>query len=253
MTELVETTEEDRMWDEQIKLREELEARDEELLPELREHVCSTSFGLMVHHPLIVHPFYQPGKAGWINYAFRYSQSEAKRLLKEKAWFAYLFLHAKPYRAGLLINCHREGMRGAEYWEIVGWAWTNSENIHENRRLWRSIWSADEPEREAVMEEKDRIALDALPDPVTVWRGTRYKKSVRGMSGSIDRNTATGFAHRFGHRPRTAPLLARGQVAKADVLAYFATRSESEIVSARVEIEDVITLPPPRPEGQKGS
>jgi hypothetical protein len=73
-------------------------------------------------------------------------------------------------------------------------------------------------------------------------RGCRHKKSVRGMSWSLSRNTASGFARRFGHKPRTKPLLARGQVAKADVLAYFAT-SESEIVSMQVKIEDVITLP----------
>jgi hypothetical protein len=100
MTALVETTEEDRMWEKRRKLWDELEERDEELLPELREHI-GIGFGsgrLMVHHPLIVDPFYQPGKCGLINHRFRYAQSEAERLLREKNWSAYLFLHAKPPR-----------------------------------------------------------------------------------------------------------------------------------------------------------
>jgi len=141
-----------------------------------------------------------------------------------------------------LFDCQLEGMHGAEYWQAVAWTWANSENIHQNRRRWRwAIWLADEPERTAVMEEEEHAALVALPDQIVVWRGTRHVKSARGMSWTVDRGKATWFARRFEIR-RTKPLLVRGRVTKADVLAYFSGRNESEIVSTRVKVEEVITL-----------
>jgi hypothetical protein len=229
--------------DEWRKRWEELEARDEALLPELMEHVCPGPWGPMVEHRLIRDFFYQPGKAGLINDRFLYKQAEAKKFLAEKMWWNYIFLVEKPYRSEALLDCHAAGMRGAEYWKHVGWAWTNNENIHQELRRWkRDIWLRDEPERAAVMSEEDRAALDKMPNQIIVWRGTRYKKSVRGMSWTLDQSKAIWFARRFEAR-RPKPLLVRGCVAKADVLAYFSDRSESEIVSTRVKIEDVITLP----------
>jgi hypothetical protein len=222
---------------------EELEARDEPLLPELMDHVCPGPWGPMVEHRLIREFFLQPGKCGLVNYRFLAKQKAAEEFLREKKWMNYLLVIEKPYRIYALLDCREEGMHGAEWWKAVAWAWGNSENMHQNRRRWRDIWAVNEPERAAVMEEEEHAALAALPDPITIWRGTRHIKSVGAMSWTVDRSRATWFARRFwSEQSRTKPLLVRGRVAKADVLAYFSGRNESEIVSTRVKVEEVITL-----------
>jgi hypothetical protein len=152
---------------------EELESRDEPLLPELMNHVCPGPWGPMVEHCLIREFFLQPGKCGLVNHRFLAKQKAAEEFLREKKWMDYLLVIEKPYRIDALLDCREEGMHGVEWWKAVAWAWTNSENIHQNQRQWRwAIWAADEPERVTVMEEEDRAILDKMPNQITVWRGT---------------------------------------------------------------------------------
>ncbi|MBV8324661.1 MAG: hypothetical protein JO049_28800, partial [Hyphomicrobiales bacterium] len=126
---------------------------------------------------------------------------------------------------------------------MVGNVWTDSENVFQNIGEWKRVWSHNPALREFCMEEGEREALAALPDGLTVWRGTARQRSIRGLSWTLDRDKAIWFAKRFPMR-RRAPRLVEGFVHKRHVLAYFWERKEKEIVSMRVDVRGVTVLSP---------
>lgn len=117
--------------------------------------------------------------------------------------------------------------------------------------LWRKLWGSNRPGREAAMSDEERATLAALPDPVKVYRGVAHAERVDGLSWTLDRERALMFAHRAAspeyaafragvpHSDDCQPLLATGEVARDDVLAYLDERQEQEIVSLAVRVVDV--------------
>jgi hypothetical protein len=98
------------------------------------------------------------------------------------------------------------------------------------------------------MGPEELAILQSLPDTVKVWRGIRHRKSFNGLSWTLDRDKAVWFANRL-RNGRQKSLLIEGEVNKKDVLAYFAGRDESEIVSMDVRIvreKDVTPRSPAR-------
>jgi hypothetical protein len=150
----------------------------------------------------------------------------------------------RPYRLDALLECQRLGATGSAYWELVGHVWTDSENVFQHIRKWKRVWSHNPALREFCMEEEEREALAALPDDLTVWRGTAHQRSIRGLSWTLDRDKAIWFAKRFSMLPRLTPRLVEGFVHKRHVLAYFGGRKEKEIVSMHVDVRGVTVLSP---------
>jgi hypothetical protein len=72
----------------------------------------------------------------------------------------------------------------------------------------------------------------------------RTKRSIRGLSWTLDRDKAIWFAKRFSMLPRLTPRLVEGFVHKRHVLAYFGGRKEKEIVSMHVDVRGVTVLSP---------
>jgi hypothetical protein len=91
------------------------------------------------------------------------------------------------------------------------------------------------------MSEEDKRFFDSLPERIEVWRGTSYRRSIGGLSWTLDHEKAAWFARRFCAGSRV-PLIAKGTVPKGDVLAYFGERSEQEIVSMRVSIISITQI-----------
>jgi hypothetical protein len=85
------------------------------------------------------------------------------------------------------------------------------------------------------MSENDICAFNSLPEQIEVWRGTAYKRSVNGLSWTLDPEKAAWFARRFCWKSRV-PLVAKGIEQRGDFLAYFGDRDEQEIVSMQVSI-----------------
>lgn len=220
----------------QARRRAESITKEESLLPEL--YVVRN----MLHHPLVIQTHIDPDHAVLINARYREVSGEAEAALEKGDWSTHIILHEKPYRLWALGKCVDFGLSGREYWELVGEVWVDSESIRQNLRKWRRAWCSGEPGREACMDEKERAALDDLPDWFRVWRGTAYQRSVRGLSWTTDREKAESFARRFACD--TPPLVAAGTVAKKDVRAVFLDRNESEVVSLGVRIEKVTPLGP---------
>ena len=114
---------------------------------------------------------------------------------------------------------------------LVGYVWTDVENIHLCIREWRKVWGDERPFRELAMQPDDQHAFNCLPETIPVRRGIASPRGKNGMSWTARRDTAIWFAHHSVRRARgDDPHLVSGQVSKHQVRAYFTERSESEIV-----------------------
>jgi hypothetical protein len=213
-----------------------------DLDPDLQPRVCTdddvNGNGMWISHHLI-HGFFTDAERA--NKLYREKKADLAEAVAKKNWEAYIWIHEKPYRVGALTRARRKGLVGKNYWKLVGAVWRDSENIHQNLRTWRRIWSAADLDRNAVMDKEDQEAFANLPDKLTIYRGTPYPRPP-GMSWTLDREKAAWFANRF-YLANGAYLLT-GTIQKDDAKAVFLSDGESEVVALRVQVTEVQHLPP---------
>ncbi len=203
----------------------------EDLDPELAGCQIPSPIGPVIKHPLLFAVPYIPAMNAMINEAFRAKKVAVSEAATERRWDRYLWLHERPYRVYAFARI-ADQLDDATYWERLGRLWTDSENIFEAEALWLRLLS--DPARQAnrwlLMTDEERAHLDELPARITVYRGYTHPGRGNGMSWSLSRDVARRFAFRF--TVDTRGRIARREVAKDEVIAYFAGRGEQEIVLA---------------------
>jgi len=140
-------------------------------------------------------------------------------------------LHERPYRIHAFAGLAGQ-LDDTDYWEHLGRLWTDSENIFEAEALWLRLLNdaSRRPGRALMMTAEERGVLDSLPPRITVYRGYSHPGRGNGMSWSLSREVARRFAFRFTVDGQGR--IARREVGKDQVIAYFAGRGEQEIVLA---------------------
>lgn len=210
-----------------------LEASSEPLHPDLAAHVVQTDFGPMLHHPLVIELSPRPGLANARYQAKRQALEEA---IGEGEWARAVWLHERPYRLDALLDL-ADDLDDDDYWSILADIWVDSENIWQNLYEWAEALDANRSG--SPMSADEAAALAAMPDVIPVYRGAAEDVNEEGLSWSVDRERAEWFARRSA-TDEAAPVLLVGEVAKADVIAYFTSRNESEIVVADWGLVDVV-------------
>lgn len=87
--------------------------------------------------------------------------------------------------------------------------------------------------RRDIMNADDLAAFDALPPYLTIYRGCSVEENragVFGLSWTVSRKIAEFFAWRFDAADR-GRVVVRTIIPRADVLAYFNTLQEYEIIT----------------------
>lgn len=144
----------------------------------------------------------------------------------------------QPYRVTTLTEIlERHDLDNSTYWALVRSVWLHSENIWQNKRRWRRLWTDKGriSTRHLAMEADELAALQAMPDVIAVWRGANPKHG-KGLSWTIDPDIAQWFAERPRGPSRGRRVLLEGRVRKADVFAFLQAREESEIVASKVQL-----------------
>lgn len=200
--------------------------REEELSPELVPYIMEGSFGPYINHPLVQSIPHSPVMNRRANLMLAHKKEALEEALATGKWNSVVFLHERPFRLNALLEHVPSDIPPSEYWPIVSSVWTDSENIWQNVDVWMDLWAAPYHSPELIMDEDEMAAFNALPELITVYRGTQ-KGLPLGLSWTTDRERAEWFANRFG---RDDPVVTEGTVNKGDVLAYFLGRGESEIV-----------------------
>ena len=117
-----------------------------------------------------------------------------------------------------------------DYLSLLGKHWAGSDFIFEQRyELMHVLRDVARPAR--LMMTDDEIAkYDQLPAVVTCYRGAAPAR-LDGICWSLDRDIANSFPYLCWYNSSSKPVLAVGEVAKADILAVKLDRAEAEIIS----------------------
>lgn len=162
-------------------------------------------------------------------------------------WRSYVFVHHRPYRVEALLHVIRR-VGASRIWPLVGDVWTDSESNMASADEWADIWSHAYDHKQGgfrkcfkrVMGAADRRAYEALPEVVTCYRGCRAEHHVYGYSWTLDREKAVWFARR--HSRSGSGIVAKVEVHKSVVLAYFGSRKEAEVVLDIDYLDEVAEL-----------
>jgi hypothetical protein len=207
--------------------------------------VESGTFGACLKHPLVFSMMHFPQQNAMVNAQLRSKQEAITRAVKAKEWHSYIYLHERPYRVEAFIDI-ADSMTDEQYWQNLASIWIDSENIRQNPQVWQWLLRSKRPGRVALMDAEEREALEAMPGLIQVYQG-HTAKAHDGWSWTTNRSKAEWFARRFSDFERSAPRLTEGVVYKRNVIAYFASRGESEIVADRRNVKERRVHPVQRP------
>jgi hypothetical protein len=126
---------------------------------------------------------------------------------------------------------------------LLGDVWTNCDNVGAYRdELKRAMFPTGQPHtRPEMMTQREREALAALPELVTVYRGCG-PENVIGCCWSLDRETATISPTLVGYR-QESPRLVTATVRRDRIVALKLTRNEKEVITfdaCHVSVETLI-------------
>lgn len=191
---------------------------------------------MIVHHPFASSGFMiLPGTNEILDITASVESREkwrdylGKKIDEAKSAYEIFLMLNKTY-ALTFIKYAKDGLSAAEFSEILADAWIKAEapNMDVNVSKTELVGLFSQADKQSLMTESEQKRFADLTETVTVYRGvTSYNaKNVRALSWTLDRSKAKWFAHRFGEDGKVY----QAQINKADILAIFTSRNESEVV-----------------------
>lgn len=128
---------------------------------------------------------------------------------------------------------------------VLGEQWTGYDNVGVHlARVERLLPHTPAFE---MMTAGERVAFDALPERVTIYRGGDRLVNAVGLSWSLDRSLAASFPFRARYMAKD-PVLVTAAVLRRHIVALKLDRHEKEIIVRRQYVERLAVEPlsPPR-------
>ena len=147
----------------------------------------------------------------------------------KKVWDVYIIIR-KSYRM-TFIKFAQDYLSIKDMSKLLAHAWTSSENPNGDVNV--SVSTAASWFRKAdktiLMDEEEYKVYCELPDVFEIYRGVAIGRNPKGLSWTRNFETAKWFANRFneGNKKGYVQVVT---VNKEQVLAYFNSRNEDEIV-----------------------
>ena len=145
-------------------------------------------------------------------------------------------------RLAVLLRLSLE-MQRHEWLKLLGEEWQGCDNIGPFRLALRKALGTVGPIIE-MMDNKERVAFDALPATVTIYRGCGPSNAL-GASWSTKRSVAEKFPFLARFRAKN-PMLVTAKVKKGNILAYKLDRNEYEVITfsaRRTSVEPLLLNP----------
>lgn len=191
---------------------------------------------------LVVHPFFtgrfvcwNPDNAEHPHLDILGSDDDMQEALRRYKGFieksesidSILLLMAKSYRLPF-FKLIQKALSPDEMGRMLADIWVGSENPNDSMvPLSTLIKWFKQASRESLMDAEELAYYDSLPDEFTVYRGIGSKSNKKGISYTLSLEKAEWFAKRF--QQKKGYVLA-GTAKKKDVLAYFNSRKEQEVL-----------------------
>lgn len=207
--------------------------------PELEDYVIvdEDDGSVWIKHPLVFSMMHVPMLNRIVNAQLAAKRAVIAEYLAASNWRGYILAHERPYRMDALMDACYE-VTHKQWWSLVAFVWSDSENIREYQEVWDVVLRQDRPERHAMMQDFEREDFNKLSKVIDVYQGCTQARDD-GWSWTTDRAKALWFAKRFAQLERAMPVLRWGRVDKSDVTAYLTRRNESEIIVAPELVHDV--------------
>lgn len=121
------------------------------------------------------------------------------------------------------------------YWYGLGKAYVGSDWLGRYPADWKkSLFTASRPQRELLMNSSDLAKFNALPNSCTIYRSVSRREERSGeygISWSLSRTVAEFFAFNYVRRTRSETMSVKEiAVQRKEIVAYFDTRAEREII-----------------------
>ena len=136
----------------------------------------------------------------------------------------------KSYRLTFLSYC-KPYLSKEDFSKLLADVWVASESPNDdvNVSIAKAVQYFKYADKKVLMDENEYAAYKEFPDTLTVYRGVGVSRNPEGISWTIDKDKAIWFAHRFDIKGKSGYLL-EAEIKKEDILAYFKSRGEEEIV-----------------------
>lgn len=119
-----------------------------------------------------------------------------------------------------------------EYWKSLGSCYTLQDYNEINYNLLKSLFLANKPEKEYLMDEDERIFFNNLPQQLTIFRACS-KKEIKnkkyGLSWTLSKKVADFFKERKVRHEGFSEIVSI-VIDKKDAIAYLNGRNEEEII-----------------------
>ncbi|MEI8659230.1 hypothetical protein [Vibrio sp. Hal054] len=144
--------------------------------------------------------------------------------LKDSKIVSKLLRYEGTGRAIVEFDKHKSKLSDYAYWFMLSTLWVSYTGFSD-LKLWKKLFSSNRAHRKhSIMKPSEVITYDELPDRLTVFRAKRPNESDC-IAYTLDVNVAIQWALR-----REVDTIHCYTVAKADVLALFLRRNESEVI-----------------------
>jgi len=158
-------------------------------------------------------------------------QQYRERINEASDVFGVYMIIRKSYRLTFLRYIE-EHLSSSTFAKILADAWISSENPNGDVNVPLSIlvrWFRKTSKKDLMTAEDYKI-YQTLPDKFTVYRGVAVGRNPKGLSWTQNYKTAKWFANRFNKSDKKG-YIQTAEINKRNVLAYFNTRNEDEIVA----------------------
>jgi len=154
-------------------------------------------------------------------------------LAEEKDWFRYFLFVSTPFRFDML-RAVQENLNDIEFWGSFREIWMHAENLWEDWENIEKLLELNRPQRESIMDAKERAALKKLPTSIQIFRGG-LTENLDGYSWTLSKEKAEWFAKCRQQQDNAFSF--EGECQKDDVLALFLERDEDEILIAPKKVK----------------
>lgn len=116
------------------------------------------------------------------------------------------------------------------------WVSEENPNMDVNVSIRESIGYFKKAKKEYLMTPEDYEYYTNIPNKIKVWRGVAEGRVKLGLSWTDDKSKAEWFMNRFGSKGYLLEVV----VDKKDILAYFNSRNEKEVVVDVLRVKNKI-------------
>lgn len=148
------------------------------------------------------------------------------------------YLVRKPYLL-TFIKFAEPYLSLEDFSSLLAKAWVISENPNQdiNVSISKIIKMFKKADKKYLMDEQEFEIYNNLPETFIAYRGVSKRRNPKGLSWTINLEKAKWFSNRFGKG-----YVQQATINKNDVLAYFNSRGEDEIVVNIKNLKDITII-----------